>query len=181
MRGEKSMNGKNKLLAIFSMLAVAMIATGILLIPQMVNAAETGDETSTTTPSTDLQTEMAIPEWNVNCMEFGRPGPRSGRPGPGFGNFGPIEVSEEFKQTVTNIAESDEDVQNLIADGYNVTTVRPIIKTVVDAEGNVVTKATSAVILLQKDTTGHASVLVNIEEAKVTQIVILTRTVIEKP
>jgi hypothetical protein len=171
------MNGRNKLLAIFSMLAIAMIATGILLIPQMVNAAETGEETTTT--STDLQNEMAIPEWNVNCMGFGRLGPRFGR--QGFGNFGSIEVSEEFKQTVTNIAQSDQDVQNLIADGYNVTAVRPIIKTVVDGEGNVVTKATSAVLLLQQDTTGHASVLVSIEEAKVTQIVILTRTVIEKP
>jgi hypothetical protein len=179
MGGEKNMNGKNKMLAIFSTLAIAMIATGIVLIPQMVSAAETGDETSVTTTSTDLQSEMAIPDWNINCMGFGRPGPRFGR--SGFGNFGPIEVSEEFKQTVTNIAESDQDVQNLIVDGYNVTAVRPIIKTVVDAEGNVVTKATSAVLLLQKDTTGHATVLVNIEEAKVTQIVILTRTVIEKP
>jgi hypothetical protein len=50
----------------------------------------------------------------------------------------------------------------------------------VDAEGNVVTKATSAIVMLQKDTTGLATVTVNIEEAKVTQIVILTRTVIEK-
>jgi hypothetical protein len=175
------MNGKNKKLAIFSTLAIALIATGILLIPQMVNAADTGDETQSTTTNTDLQNELAIPEWNANCMEFARPGPRFGRPGPGFGNFGPIEVSEEFKQTVTNIAENDTDVQNLIADGYNVTSVRPIIKTTVDAEGNVVTKATSAVLILQKDPTGHASVMVDIEEAKVTQIVILTRTVIDKP
>jgi hypothetical protein len=179
MGGETNMNGKNKMLSIFSTLAIAMIATGIVLVPQMVSAAETGDETPVTTTSTDLQNEMAIPEWNVNCMGFGRLGPRFGR--SGFGNFGPIEVSEEFKQTVTNIAESDQDVQNLVADGYNVTAVRPIIKTVVDAEGNVVTKATSAILLLQKDTTGHVTVLVNIEEAKVTQIVILTRTVIEKP
>ena len=82
---------------------------------------------------------------------------------------------------MTNIAENDTDVQNLIADGYNATSVRPIIKTVVDTEGNVVTKATSAVLILQKDTTGHASVMVSIEEAKVTQIVIQTRTVIDKP
>ena len=82
---------------------------------------------------------------------------------------------------MTNIAKSDTDVQNLLADGYNITSVRPIIKTVVDAEGDVVTKATSAVLMLQKDTTGLASVMVNLEEAKVTQIVILTRTVIEKP
>jgi len=35
--------------------------------------------------------------------------------------------------------------------------------------------------MLQKDTSGRASVFVNLEEGKVTRIVILTRTVIEKP
>jgi hypothetical protein len=110
---------------------------------------------------------------------LGRRGMRFGM--GGFGGFGPVEVSEEFKQTVTNIAGNDTDVQNLITDGYNVTSVRPIIKTVIDAEGNVVTKATSAILTLQKDTSGHALVMVDIEQAKVTQIVILTRTVIDKP
>jgi hypothetical protein len=105
-------------------------------------------------------------------MRFGR---------RGFGGVGPIEVSEEFKQTVINIAENDSDVQNLITEGYNATAIRPILKTVIDAEGNVVTKATSAVLILQKDTTGYATVTVDIEGAKVTQIVILTRTVIDKP
>jgi hypothetical protein len=72
-------------------------------------------------------------------------------------------------------------VQNLITEGYNATAIRPILKTVIDAEGNVVTKATIAVLILQKDTTGYATVTVDIEGAKVTQIVILTRTVIDKP
>ena len=105
-------------------------------------------------------------------MHFGR---------RGFGGVGPIEVSDEFKQTVTSIAENDSDVQNLITEGYNVTSLRPILKTVIDAEGNVVTKATSAILTMQKDTTGFATVMVNIEGAKVTQIVIVTRTVIDKP
>ena len=179
-----SINGKNKALALFSVIAIAAIVSGILLVPQMANA--TTDDTSlaaTASDATDAATqevnELVLPEWNGNCMGFGRRGMRFG--GQGFGGFGPIEVSEEFEQTVINIAESDSDVQNLIADGYNVTSVRPIIKTVVDAEGNVVTKATDAVLMLQKDTTGQASVMVDIEEAKVTQIVILTRTVIDKP
>jgi hypothetical protein len=166
-------------------IAIAAIASGIILIPQMANATETGD-TSLTTQTSDAATaatqeanENVLPSWNNNCIGFGRQGMRFGM--RGFGGYGPIEVSEEFKQTVTNIAENDTDVQNLITDGYNVTSVRPIIKTVIDAEGNVVTNATSAVLMLQKDTTGHASVLVNVEEAKVTQIVILTRTVIDKP
>ena len=179
------MKGKSKVLALFSVIAIAAIVSGILLVPQMVNATET-DGTSLTTQTsdtTDTTTEEAneavLANWNPDCMDFGRHGTRSGM--RGFGGFGSIEVSEEFEQTVISIAESDSDVQNLITDGYNVTSVRPIIKTVVDAEGNVVTKATSAVLTLQKDTTGHATVMVDIEEAKVTQIVILTRTVIDKP
>jgi len=178
-------NGKNKALALFSVIAIAAIISGILLVPQMVNAAETDDtslttQTSDTTDTTTEETnEAVLASWNNDCMGFGRHGMQSGM--RGFGGFGSIEVSEEFEQTVTSIAESDTDVQTLITDGYNVTSVRPIIKTVVDAEGNVVTKATSAVLTLQKDTTGHATVMVDIEEAKVTQIVILTRTVIDKP
>lgn len=169
------------------MIAIAAIASGIILIPQMANAntTETGDTSLTTQASdatntaTQPSTEIVLPSWSCQDIGFGGQGMRFG--GHGFGGFGPIEVSDEFKQTVTNIAENDTDVQNLITQGYNVTSVIPIIKNAVDAEGNVVTKATSAVLILQKDTTGRAFVMVNIEEAKVTQIVILTRTVINKP
>jgi hypothetical protein len=137
---------------------------------------QTSDATNTATQQVN---ENVLPSWNNDCVGLGRRGMRFGM--GGFGGFGPVEVSEEFKQTVTNIAGNDTDVQNLITDGYNVTSVRPIIKTVIDAEGNVVTKATSAILTLQKDTSGHALVMVDIEQAKVTQIVILTRTVIDKP
>jgi hypothetical protein len=179
-----AMNGKSKALALFSVIAIAAIVSGILLVPQMVNAAETGDtalttQTSDTTTATQETNETILPDWNNDCIGFGRHGMRFGM--RDFGGFAPVEVSEEFQQTVTNIAANDTDVQNLINDGYNVTSVRPILKTVIDGEGTVVTKATSAVLTLQKDTTGHATVMVNIEEAKVTQIIILTRTVIDKP
>jgi hypothetical protein len=166
-------------------IAIAAIASSIILIPQMANATETGDTSLTTQASDAANTaiqeanEIVLPSWNGNCMGFGRRDMRFGM--GGFGGFGPVKVSDEFKQTVISIAENDTDVQNLIADDYNVTSVRPIIKTVIDAEGNVVTKATSAVLMLQKDTTGHASVMVDIEQAKVTQIIILTKTVIDKP
>lgn len=72
-------------------------------------------------------------------------------------------------------------MQNLLADGYNITSVRPIIKSVVDANGYVTTKVTSAIVILQKDTSGFATVSVNLEEGKVTEIVILGRAVTEKP
>jgi hypothetical protein len=68
----------------------------------------------------------------------------------------------------------------LLNDGYNITGVRPIIKTRIGASGEVTTKASSAILMLEKDTIGRASVFVDMENAKVTQIVVLTRTVIDK-
>lgn len=103
------------------------------------------------------------------------------RGGPrGHGGYGFIEVSEEYEENVLTVAKNDSDVQALLDDGYNIIGVKPIIKTVVEADGSVVTKATSAVVMLEKDTTGYASVWVDLEQGKVTEIVILTRTVIEK-
>ena len=102
-----------------------------------------------------------------------------GRRGFGWGG-GSITVSQEYKDTVINIAQNDSDVQNLLADGYNITDVRPIINTIVEADGTVTMKATTAIVMLSKSTTGRAFVTVNVEEGKVTRIEILTRTVIEK-
>ena len=152
-------------------MAIAALAGGILLTVQATDT-NTAASTSTSTVVTADTNSIALPDWNHGGMGFGR---------HGFGGYGPVEVSTEFEQKVTDIAKNDSDVQNLLADGYNVTSVRPIIKTVVDGDGNVVTKATSAILMLQKDTTGQACVLVDLEQAKVTQIVILTRTVIDKP
>jgi hypothetical protein len=125
--------------------------------------------------STEETTDSAEPmHWEMMPMLGPHRGPHGGR------GFGFVEVSEEFKENVLAIAEGDEDVQVLLDDGYNVTGVRPIIKTVVDGEGNVVTQATDAIVMLEKEDTGRATVWVNLDEAKVTGIVILTRTVIEK-
>ena len=92
-----------------------------------------------------------------------------------------IEVSDEFIENVIDIAEEDEDVQDLLDEGYNITKVRPLIKAVVEGNGNVETRATDAIVWLEKDETSHAAVWVDLDEARVTKIVILTRTVIEKP
>jgi hypothetical protein len=81
---------------------------------------------------------------------------------------------------VTTIATSDTDVQQLIADGYNITRIMPIMKTTIDAQGNVVTQATNATVVLVKDKTGYALVSVDLSQNKVTQIVTFTKTVIEK-
>lgn len=114
--------------------------------------------------------------WLNGRMQIGRCGW-----GRGWGRLGLIEVSEEFEQNAIAIANEDSDVQGLLEEGYTVAGVRPIIKTIVDGNGDVTAKATDAIIMLtDDDTTGRASVWVDLEEGKVTQIVILTRTVIEK-
>ena len=97
-----------------------------------------------------------------------------------MGGMGNIEVSSEYTASVNAILESDSDVQNLISQGYNVTAIRPNVKSVIAADGTIATKATTANVLLQNGTSGYATVSVDVANAKVTQIVIVTRTVIDK-
>jgi len=153
---------KRNALMLLSLVALAAVIGSTVL---TVYAADNGEESG-----------HGFAGWFNGKMRLGTCGWGGGR-----GRYGFIEVSEEYEENVINIAKSDKDVQNLLNDGYNITGVRPIITTKVDAKGNVVMKATSAIVMLQKDTTGNASVWVNVEEGKVTRIVILTRTVIEKP
>jgi hypothetical protein len=95
--------------------------------------------------------------------------------------FGPIEVSEEFKENVVKIAEGDPDVQKLLSEGYNITCIRPIVSTIITGDGSVVAKAKSAILILCKNSSGIAFVWVDVENSKVTRVEIVTRTVIEKP
>jgi len=171
-----NVNRKITALALLSVVAFAAVIGGFLLTTQAADTTATADANTANTATITVDSNCSdVLGWNFGGMGFGRRG------FGGFGGFGPVEVSSEFEQNVTNIAKSDTDVQNLLAEGYNITSVRPVIKNVVDANGYVTTKATSAIVMLQKDTSGRAAVLVNLDEGKVTRIVILTRTVIEKP
>jgi len=172
-------NRKITALALLSLVAFAAVLGGFLLTAQAADTATATDENTLNTATVTVDGNCGdVLGGGFGGMGFG--GGHRGGPMGAFGGFRAIEVSEEFEQKVTDIAENDTDVQNLLADGYNVTAIRPIIKTVVDADGYVTTKATSAIVMLQKDTSGCASVSVDVENAKVTEIVILTRTVIDK-
>ena len=71
-------------------------------------------------------------------------------------------------------------MKELLGQGYTIEGVRPIIKTIVDGNGDVTTRAIDAIVMLTNDdTTSRASVWVDLEGEAVTRIVILTRTVIE--
>ncbi|MGQ9782321.1 MAG: hypothetical protein ACUVQ8_08850 [Nitrososphaeria archaeon] len=95
----------------------------------------------------------------------------------GFGGFGFVEVSEEFKQKVINIAENDQGVQGLLAQGYNITDVRPIIKSTVNANGEVIVKASNAMLTLDNgNTMSHVLVWVDLNNGTVTKTVTITVT-----
>jgi len=179
-----SINRKIVGLTLLTLVAFAAVMGGFLLTTQATDTNGTTAETTTentTTVTTDAGC-IAVPDWNIGGMGFGGP---SHRHREGFGGFGsgfiPVEVSAEFEEKVTNIAKNDTDVQQLLDEGYNVTRVMPIVKTIIDGDGNVVTKATNATVMLEKDTTGRAIVSVDLTQEQVTQIIILTRTVINKP
>lgn len=97
----------------------------------------------------------------------------------GFTGFSAIQVNSDFTANVTNIAKNDSDVQNLLNQGYNITSIRPVISTVIDGNGNVVTKASTADLTLE-GTNGRALVVVDLNQAKVTKIVTMTVTEIDK-
>jgi hypothetical protein len=104
-----------------------------------------------------------------------------GNMGAMMGRFGTnVEVSSAYNATVMSILQEDTDVQNLLTQGYSVSAVRPIIKTVVEGDGSVVNKASSAIVTLQNSSTSRATVWVDVEAGKVTKIVTVTVTVIEK-
>lgn len=94
-------------------------------------------------------------------------------------DIGPrVVVSDEFKERVVGVLRSDSDTAKLLAEGYNITNVKPVIKAYVGADGTVSFKAVEAIVTLHKSGTGWALVIVNIEQSKVVKI--YTYSVIEK-
>jgi len=166
--------GKTKALTISAVLLTIAVLSGIAYMAYA--NASTSDTNSTTYPTWAYNEQFS----NVTGPFWGRRGFGDRGRGGGRGDWGPITVSQEYQDNVISIAKNDTDIQNLITEGYNITGVRPIISTTVEADGTVTMKATTAIILLQKDTTGRALVWVDVEQAKVTRIETLTITVVEK-
>ena len=152
-----------------------------------LTATSFATDTTSDTSTADVESQtnevpfLGMPEMMLSEQGFGGgPGCRGGHRGGGPGGMANIELSTEYTETVNTILEADSDVQNLIAEGYNVTSIRPIINSVVEADGSIVTSATTAVVKLENGTSGYAVANVDISQEAVTQIVIFTRTVIDK-
>ncbi len=168
--------------------AFAAVVGGLLVTTNATNATETNTTTADTTTLATTNVgnyTTAFPFGGPGSMMIGEQqfgGPRcGGRGGPGnMGGYGNIEVSSEYTANVNAIIGNDTDVQNLISQGYNVTSIHPILKNIIESDGTLVTKATTAIVLMENGTSGYATVNVDVSAAKVTQIIIITRTVIDK-
>jgi hypothetical protein len=168
--GVKEIERKTKMLMVSAALVLAILS-GIAIMAYANGATDNTNTNSNTAPASGQSFRGMDPL-------FGGRGFGGGR-GGGCGG-GTITVSQEFKDNVISITENDSDVQALITSGYNVTNVRPIITTTVAADGTVTMKATGAVVMLEQGTTGRAAVWVDVEQAKVTRIEIVSMTVINK-
>jgi hypothetical protein len=181
----KSINKKFKVLALVVIVAMAAVAS--LLIASQLAVGKN----ATASVAQDVQSPQSSPitaNSTVNNGTFGFSGPMmfggfgGMRIGIGgmrqFGSFGQIQVSTEFTQNVTNVLNNSTDVKNLLNQGYNVTSIRPVITTTVNGNGYLVTQATRAEVVLQ-GTNGRAFVTVDLSQQKVTKIV--TTTINENP
>jgi len=150
---------------------------------------------TTETNSTTTDTNTAEASQYTNQMQFdgnmmmdsqafsgfgGGPGGHGGHGGGFMGGMANIEVSTEYTANVNAILDNDTDVQNLVSQGYNVTSINPIVKNVIGGDGTLTTQATTAIVTMQNGSSGYATVKVDVANSTVTQIITITRTVIDK-
>lgn len=187
------MNSKTKTLALLSVIVVAVVAGSLIFVTQSIAKADPTASVATDSETTPLSSLNATDNVPNNFGGFGN-GPMTMGMGPRFGmghrgmergfggGFGPgaIQISADFTANVTNIAKSDSDVQNLLNQGYNITSIRPVITITIEGNGNVVTQASTANVLLQGNNGSRSFVVVDLSQAKVTKIVTLTVTEIDK-
>jgi hypothetical protein len=155
-----------KAIPLLAAIAVALATSGVAM------AWRSGDTTSYTNLENMENNAPPLGQWHWRVPQ----GPSCRGFGPvGFGSQ--INVSEEFKENVMNIAKGDSDVQNLLNAGYENTNIQPIIKATVQGNGDVTIQATGALVTLCNNE-NRALVQVDLVAGKVTRIV--QRTVIEK-
>ena len=82
-----------------------------------------------------------------------------------------ISISDEFKQKVISILQSDPDTAALLAQGYNITRIVPVkISAVIGGDGTVTLKVTKVVVTLSNGAGSKALAVVDIEKGSVVAI-----------
>ncbi|XHH09701.1 MAG: hypothetical protein ACFCUE_03495 [Candidatus Bathyarchaeia archaeon] len=175
---------KTKSLALISIVVLAAIGGTLITTNQLNVNADTNSTATATLDTSEVNTNTTTPNQETSqngcspCVGEGMLTQTRHRY-----SSGQVQVSDEFKENVTSIASQDSDVQDLLNQGYNVTSVTPIIESTIDGNGYLTTKASTAILALSKEDTnsyGKAQVIVDMDEAAVTKIYIETRTLIEK-
>jgi hypothetical protein len=86
-----------------------------------------------------------------------------------------VELSDEFKNRVLEIAGNDNDVQSLLSSGYEVKDIRPIhVKLTVQGDGQVAMYVDKVLLVLAKGDHNRAFVDIDFEAGKVVRIVNVT-------
>jgi len=80
-----------------------------------------------------------------------------------------VQVSLEYNETVMDILHSNEETSKLLAQGYNVISIRPVIRAYIEGDGTVVFKAQQALVVLS-DGSVTVTYLVDISSRAVTHI-----------
>ena len=170
-------------------LAVSLTALAVLsAVAGLVTMTAIADTNSTSTDTSTTQ-DTSFPQFgdNMQMMDGGQgfcfgggPNGRGHGVGPMGGSMSNIEVSDEYTANVNAILSNDSDVANLISEGYNVTSINPVVKNVIEGDGTLVTKATTAIVTMQNGETGIATVKVDVENSAVLKITIVTTIVIDK-
>ena len=185
----KQINKKTVAISLI-LLTVLSASIGALFIMSSASASSTTSNAGTSINATTSaipyvnQTSGMPPfgDFMAGNQAFG--GGHGGPGGPGgmsgMQGMQNLELSSAYNATINSILTNDTDVQNLIAQGYNVTAIHPIVHSVIGADGTITTQATTAIVTMQNGDSGFATVKVDITNSKVTQIVIVTRTVINK-
>jgi hypothetical protein len=158
---------KSKALLILSLVAIVTVVTSMVFALDSTNQISASETITSGMPDfVPAMIDNSTMDIQMGLSGMGGPGCLGHR------GLGQLEVSDEYAAKATGIANGDSEVIALLDQGYNITSVHPIITTVVDADGNVTFKATTADVILQS-TEGRILVTVNIAEATVTNITTL--------
>jgi len=99
----------------------------------------------------------------------------------GFGRGVPprafsVEVSDEFKEKILSILQSNADTSSLLQQGYNVTRIIPVkFSSVIGGDGTVTVKVAQVVVVLAEDS-NRAAVWIDVASGNVLKIVTVTVT-----
>jgi len=179
------MNRKSAAISLILLTTLAA-AVGALTLTALATTETNSTTTDTNTAEASQYTNQMQSDGNMmmNSQAFsgfgGGPGGHGGHGGGFMGGMANIEVSTEYTANVNAILDNDTDVQNLVSQGYNVTSINPIVKNVIGGDGTLTTQATTAIVTMQNGSSGYATVKVDVANSTVTQIITITRTVIDK-